>query len=135
VVTHRIHQGLNTASFTAQDMWSHADGFVTAMAGRMALLLLSLSTTSLKHSDILCGTTQMELGMLMQCLLKVNYKRHALDLMCERYICRRTPSLQQDDDSLQVWRDCTAIVLGANPALLEVPLADQQGAVLRCSCA
>jgi hypothetical protein len=32
VITHRIHQVLNTASFTAQDLCAHADGFLTELA-------------------------------------------------------------------------------------------------------
>jgi hypothetical protein len=132
VVTHRIHQGLNTASFTAQDMWGHADGFVTTMAGRMALVLLSLSTSDLNGRDcnITCGTTQIRLGLLMECLLKVNYKRHALDIMCERYICRRTPSLHHESKSLEVFGKCLHKMLGVDVATLSDDPDVMEGALV-----
>lgn len=82
------------------------------------MLLLCLSNSNLNDAQyiVTCGTTQIRLGLLMECLLKVNYKRHALDIMCERYICRRTPALCPDEKSLNVFGNCLGKMLGTNVA-------------------
>jgi hypothetical protein len=103
VITHRIHQSLNTASFTAQQLHAHADGFTTRLASRMATLLLAMSSSSdLKAHIIQCGTMQLKLGLLLEALLKINFSRHALDIMCERYICRRTPAVTTEPGNRQL---------------------------------
>lgn len=103
----------------------------------MAMILFYLSTTSINTATILCGTTKLRVGLLIEALLKINFRRHALDMVCERYICRRTPLLQPDSPdssvplSLKVWKECTTTVLGVNSAILaNLSLEDAQGVVL-----
>lgn len=113
VITHRIHQGLNTASFTAQDLCAHADGFLTMLAGRMATLLLALSSSSsLKAHTVKCGITELKLELFLEVLLKVNFSRHALEIMCERYICRRTPAVEADTERHNVLAQCAKVLFG-----------------------
>jgi hypothetical protein len=81
----------------------------------MATLLLALlRSSSLKAHAVSCGTTQLKLELFLEALLKVNYSRHALEIMCERYICRRTPAVEADHDVHDTLANCAEVLFGNN---------------------
>jgi hypothetical protein len=93
IIDQAIPEKLSIASYSAREMYTAAQRFMTEFSAHFQLAIEGLGNARPALERIICsaGNVHVDVKKLLDCLSRARFDHQGLNMAVERYICRCTP--------------------------------------------